>query len=237
MNSLGSCSNALVARGAELLSSLPVGGVLKQSFVDYPGMISAVLYTIGCNMRCWYCHNPGLVLPELIQRESREDAAGTARWLVRNRYLLDAVVLTGGEPTLHSVLPELCAWLHELGVKVKLDTNGTSPGMLARLLAAGSVDAVAMDLKAPLELDRYRLVVGEQFPGRMLEDIAESIRLLCRASEAVSVEFRSTLSSTECDNQDIAAIQSLVPFPLKLQEVRHEVTLEKEQEKIIGRRN
>lgn len=237
MTTVVSSSDAQVVRGEELLSALPVGGMLKQSFVDYPGLISAVLYTKGCNMRCWYCHNPELVLPELIRVQPRVDASDAARWIVRNRQLLDAVVITGGEPTLHFVLPELCAWLHGLGVKVKLDTNGTSPGMLGQLLESGTIDAVAMDLKAPLKLEYYRKIVGERFSSGMLDAVAESIRLLCQASGRVSVEFRSTLSATLHDREAIAAMQSLVPFPLKLQEVRHEVTLEKEQEKILGRRN
>jgi len=237
MNSGISSRRALVVRGEELLSALPVGGMLKQSFVDYPGMISAVLYTIGCNMRCSYCHNPGLVLPGLIRVQPRVDASDAARWIVRNRELLDAVVLTGGEPTLHSVLPELCAWLHELGVKVKLDTNGTSPSMLGALLASGAIDAVAMDVKAPLELECYRKVVGARFSSGMLEAVAESIHLLCRASRHVGVEFRSTLSTTLHDREAIAAMQSLVPFPLKLQKVRDEVMLQKELEKIIAARN
>ncbi len=187
-------------------TSLPVGGFIKQSLIDYPGHLSAVVFTSGCNMRCSYCHNPDLVYPELIRQQPRIDLLEMMDWLSRNRQLLDAVVITGGEPTLHAHLPEFIRQIHQLGLKVKLDTNGTHPDLLAQLIGQKLVDYVAMDIKAPLFLESYRQVVGSGFTASALYQVIQSVLLLNRHD--VPCEYRTTAHpglkpdglSTDCQN-------------------------------------
>lgn len=128
------------------------------SLVDYPGKVSAVLWTVGCTFRCPFCYNAELVLPELGAGLPRLAASEVLARLAARRRLLDGVVVTGGEPTLHPDLPELLAQVKGLGLLVKLDTNGSRPEVVEGLLAERLVDYVALDLKAPFP--RYRAFTG-----------------------------------------------------------------------------
>ncbi len=119
------------------------------SLVDYPGKVSAVLWTVGCNFRCPFCYNAELVLPELAEGLPRLAAGEVVARLAARRGLLDGVVVTGGEPTLHPDLPEFLVQVKGLGLLVKLDTNGSRPEAVEHLLAEGLVDYLALDLKAP----------------------------------------------------------------------------------------
>lgn len=148
----------------------PIKGFLETSFVDWPGRVAAVVFLPGCNFRCPYCHNHGLVLrPEEYQSWSVE---GILQHLEAYRNWVDGVCVSGGEPTLHAGLPWLLECLRRSGWAVKLDTNGSRPGMLGELLAAESVDAVALDVKAPLEAIPYRRNSGwSGEPGRVAESL------------------------------------------------------------------
>lgn len=158
--------------------SLDFLGLQKTSFIDYPGLISAVVFTHGCNMACGYCHN-GVLVRGPTPRDF------LSRWAVldelsRRRHLVAGVVITGGEPLIHPDLLELIGEIKSLGLKVKLDTNGTLPDRLREILP--TVDYVAMDLKAPL--DRYQLFGYSGDP----QVIQQSISLL-RCSDTPH-EFR-----------------------------------------------
>jgi pyruvate formate lyase activating enzyme len=169
---------------------IPVGGFLKQSLVDYPGHITAVIFTQGCNFRCVYCHNPELIPP--TAPDSDPEAAGQILGYIRNyRHLLDAVTITGGEPTLHPNLPSFIREIRNNGVKVKLDTNGTAPEMLSRLLHENLLDYVAMDIKAPLETEKYRAIAGKQFNDTIMEKVRRSVEILKHSR--IDYEFRTTL--------------------------------------------
>ena len=85
---------------------MKIGGFLKQSLIDFPGNIASVIFTVGCNFRCFYCHNPELVLPEKIKLNELINESDILSYLNSNKSLLDAVVITGGEPTIHSDLPD-----------------------------------------------------------------------------------------------------------------------------------
>lgn len=128
------------------------------SLVDYPGKVSAVLWTVGCTFRCPFCYNPELVLPELGEGLPRLEASEVLARLAARRGLLDGVVVTGGEPTLHPDLPEFLAQVKDLGLLVKLDTNGSRPEVVEEILADGLVDYVALDVKAPFP--RYQEFAG-----------------------------------------------------------------------------
>ena len=213
------------AGGAIAPLPLPVGGFLKQSLNDYPGRISAVVFTLGCNFRCPYCHNPELVLPEAVRRARRVPHKRIFSWLDRNSDLLDAVVITGGEPTLHRSLPDFMTKIKELGLEVKLDTNGTNPGMLEMLIEEQLVDYVAMDVKALPVFGKYAALCGPSFSGRMLASLRRSLRLL--HEERVPCEVRTTLLKPFHEAGDIEALAATIGIPFFLQQFNPEKTLGK----------
>jgi pyruvate formate lyase activating enzyme len=117
--------------------TLIIGGMLKQSLIDYPGRLSAVVFLSGCNMACPYCHNPDLATGS---RVSRTGTAELLTFLKARTGFLDGVVLSGGEPTLQHGLADFCGQVHRLGYAIKLDTNGTRPGYLSRLISEKLID-------------------------------------------------------------------------------------------------
>lgn len=131
-----------------------IAGLVKSSLVDYPGLISCVLFTPGCNYNCFYCHNRSLIdgSHELLNLHEIHT------FLAQRIGLLDGVVITGGEPTLQPDLPSYIMSLKRLGFKIKLDTNGSSPDIIKHLLETGSCDYYAVDFKAPPL--RYHEVCG-----------------------------------------------------------------------------
>ena len=136
------------------LAAIKIAGIQKNSFIDYPGKIAAVLFMGGCNFICHYCHNS-----EILNMRSNKIDFNTVLDELREQVgFLDGVVISGGEPTLHPHLREIITAVRGLGFLVKLDTNGTSSAMLMDLVRDGLVDYVAMDIKAPLY--RYRDIVG-----------------------------------------------------------------------------
>lgn len=143
--------------------SAPGWGLVKTTLLDYPGLVAAVLFGAGCNLRCPWCQNPGLVVPPW-DSDLLTDAQALA-FLERRRSVLGGVVVTGGEPLVRPDLPKILAGIRALGLKAKLDTNGTWPDRLANL-APGKVDYVAMDLKnAP---SAYARSVGVVVPAERL---------------------------------------------------------------------
>ncbi|MDD5168392.1 MAG: anaerobic ribonucleoside-triphosphate reductase activating protein, partial [Syntrophales bacterium] len=131
-----------------------IGGIRKVSLIDYPGQISAVIFTQGCNFNCPYCHNPELVDPLLWGKA--EDTELILKFLSERFGKLDAVTVTGGEPALQQDLQIFIEEIKRLGYLIKLDTNGSFPQITKNLIDAGDVDFVAMDIKAPL--DKYTAV-------------------------------------------------------------------------------
>jgi pyruvate formate lyase activating enzyme len=126
---------------------MTIGGFQSFSLSEYPGRISAVVFCQGCNFRCPYCHNPELVDPERFSPAWPEDRV--MRELASRRGKVRGVVITGGEPTLQRDLERFIREVRDLGFTVKLDTNGSDPEALERLLAAGLLDHVGLDVKAP----------------------------------------------------------------------------------------
>lgn len=122
-----------------------VAGLQKQSLIDYPGKVASVIFLAGCNMRCHYCQNAHLF--DLAQNKIKFSTV--LRYIKGQRHLLDAVVVSGGEPTLDPNLPQILRALRRLGLLVKLDTNGTNPDLVQKLVKSGLVDMVALDIKAP----------------------------------------------------------------------------------------
>ncbi len=135
------------------------GGMQKSSTIDFPGVLCCVLFTRGCDMNCFYCHNR-----ELIGRAGANLAEEEVwAFLEKRKGLLDGVVLSGGEPTLQADLPEVLSRIRALGYKTKLDTNGQRPGAVVTLWEAGLLDYVALDIKA-LPAD-YPALTGQEGAG------------------------------------------------------------------------
>lgn len=178
-----------------------IGGLHKVSLINYPGRISAVVFTQGCVFRCPYCHNPELVNPKLFTKTIPEDEV--LNFLEKRKGKLDAVVITGGEPTIQKDLPEFIKKIKAMGFLVKLDTNGVNPEMLAGLLDEKLLDYVAMDVKAPLE--KYEKIVKAK---AVLADIERSIKLIM--SSAVDYEFRTTVVKDFLSKKDILKIGEMI---------------------------
>lgn len=174
-----------------------IGGFVKTSFVDYPGMISSVVFTQGCNLRCSYCHNFGLIdadgasniiLPEEI-----------FEWLTKRKGMIDAVVVSGGEPTLQEDTHAFIGELKAMDLLVKLDTNGTNPDILRTLIHDNLLDFIAMDLKAPLS--KYESITRTSSLG--LSPVLKSVEIIKNCG--LAHEFRTTLCP-ELEAGDIPSI-------------------------------
>jgi len=161
-----------------------IAAIVKCSLVDYPGKIAAVVFTPGCNLKCSYCHNRELITKDNKHRNT--PASEILSWLKTRRGLLDAVVISGGEPTLQPDVSEFINDVKQLGFLVKLDTNGTQPDVLASLITQGVLDCVAMDIKAPKE--KYDEVCCASVVQSAIE---KSIRLLINGT--LDYEFRTTI--------------------------------------------
>lgn len=159
-------------------------GLQKLSMVDYPGKLAATVFTGGCNLRCPFCHNALLVTR--LNESPRLDTDEVLAFLRSRRSLLDAVVLSGGEPLLQPGAADFLATVKDMGYLVKLDTNGCYPDALEEILSKKFVDYVAMDIKNSRE--KYSLTVG--VPNFDLAPIDESIRLI--RESGIDYEFRTT---------------------------------------------
>ena len=122
-----------------------IAGLNKTTLLDYPGRVAATIFVGGCNFRCPFCHNGGLVLDPLYQGVYSEEEI--LSFLKKRKSILRGVCITGGEPTLHADLPEFIEKIRALGYQVKLDTNGYAPHVLEQLLGKQMVDYVAMDIR------------------------------------------------------------------------------------------
>ena len=163
---------------------MKIAAIQRSSFVDYPGKIAAVVFTPGCNLRCAYCHNRSLV--DGIAHECPDLEKAFFACLESRRGLLDAVVISGGEPTLQPDLAGFAGEVRALGFAAKLDTNGTNPAVLASLARAGLLDYVAMDVKATPK--KYPAVCGVPVD---MDAIEKSIKVLMQGT--IEYEFRTTL--------------------------------------------
>ncbi len=160
------------------------------SLMDYPGKLAAIVFFAGCNLRCPFCYNSELVLPELMEALRPLSPEKVLDQLAERVGFLDGVVLTGGEPTLSPELPEFIRALKNLGFLVKLDTNGTNPRVLEELLRAKSLDYVALDIKAPFP--RYPEFTGLLEAGKAVEAVRESLAIILRM--APDYEVRTTVA-------------------------------------------
>jgi len=178
---------------------MKICGLQKTTLLDFPGCVAATVFLEGCNFRCPFCHNAGLVNQTAQELMTVEELLG---FLKKRRGVLEGVCITGGEPTLAgSELEKFLSSVKELGYRIKLDTNGYRPDRIKSLCRQQLVDYVAMDLKAGRP--NYANVCG--IPGIHLAPIEESISWLMEGT--LPYEFRTTVVKglhTEKDFQDIA---------------------------------
>lgn len=161
-----------------------IKGWQKNTLIDYPPYTSSTVFLGNCNFRCGYCHNPELVvnhhlIPNISEKEILDYLKAKKQWI-------DAVCITGGEPTMHKDLPDFIKKLKEIGLLVKLDTNGSNPEMLKNLIEQMLIDSVSMDIKANLE--NYEKVVELKVNK---ENIEKSIELI--KNSGIDYEFRTTV--------------------------------------------
>jgi len=161
-----------------------IGGFQKNSLIDFPGQIAAVVFTPGCNFICPYCHNPKLATGPVTASEWDPDKV--LAFLDKRRGLLQGVAITGGEPTLQKDLGDFCKQIKKRGYRIKLDSNGTRPKVLADLFDRNLVDYLAMDIKT--DLAHYpQIMKGEDAD---VDRIRESLALIM--DRAPAYEFRTT---------------------------------------------
>jgi pyruvate formate lyase activating enzyme len=183
---------------------MKLAGFVPLSLCDYPGRVASVVFTQGCNFRCPWCHNAHLVPPS-ARAGGLLDEEQVLACLGGRRPRVDSVVVSGGEPTLHAALPRFLRRLKEVGLKVKLDTNGSRPGVLRGLLAAGALDFVAMDVKAPWS--RYAELAG--VAACDVSAVRDSLALI--ASSGVAHQFRTTRVDPFLSERDYADIRAQIP--------------------------
>jgi len=176
-------------------------GFEKTDLINFPGYVASTVFTCGCNFRCPYCHNPEFVVNGSDETYFGETYTETdvLSYLTKRRSMIDALVISGGEPTLHPDLAQFITEVRKLGLKIKLDTNGSRPHVLRDLLNGNLLDYVAMDIKAPFQ--KYALLGFED-----TQAIAESIIIL--RNSRTEHEFRTTCPKnliTETDFRTIAS--------------------------------
>ncbi|OIP24119.1 anaerobic ribonucleoside-triphosphate reductase activating protein [bacterium CG2_30_37_16] len=197
---------------------MKIGGFQKTTLIDYPGKIAASIFTVGCNFRCGYCHNPDLIDGRNI---ILEDEAKVLEFFKKRKNTLEGVVISGGEPLLQKDLQDFIMQIKNLGLLVKLDTNGSNPQKLKKLLDQKLVDYVAMDIKN--NLSSYDQTTNIKGSGK---NIAESIDLIINSY--INYEFRSTVLPDLHNEKNIEEIGIMIKGARKmyLQSFRSGVTLD-----------
>lgn len=173
--------------------NMKIAGVIKSSFVDFPGKLCCVVFSPGCNMNCWYCHNAG------IKQDENWNEEKLIEFLKTRTKFLDGVVFSGGEATLQPDLEDMIRKVKALGFEIKLDTNGLNPHILKHLLDEKLLDFVAMDIKAPFE--KYEQIAKVAID---IDKIKQSVEII--KNSGINYEFRTTFSPdlTHKDIKDIA---------------------------------
>jgi pyruvate formate lyase activating enzyme len=195
-----------------------IKGLQKTTLIDFPGRVSCTVFTAGCNFRCGFCQNPALVqvnsdLPLIKEKDFFSFLDSRKKWL-------QGVCISGGEPTLHADLPEFCSQIKEKGFEVKLDSNGSKPETLKKLIQKNLVDFIAMDIKTSMK--KYSLLCGIKVD---LKKINESIELI--RNSGIEYEFRCTVIPEFFSKEDALSIGEWLKESkiFVLQQFRNEIPL------------
>jgi pyruvate formate lyase activating enzyme len=176
-----------------------IGGLNKTTLLDYPEHVAATIFCCGCNFRCLFCQNSGLIATNALGKNMISEQE-VLDFLKKRKNVLTAVCISGGEPTLQADLPDFLRKIKEMGYRVKLDTNGYRPDVVAGLLAENLLDYIAMDIKNTKE--KYALTVG--FPSIDLAKIETTADIIKEA--AIAREFRTTVVKELHTGEDLLAI-------------------------------
>ncbi|MCX7910773.1 MAG: anaerobic ribonucleoside-triphosphate reductase activating protein [Endomicrobia bacterium] len=195
---------------------MKIGGFQKVSFIDWDKYISCVVFVQGCNFRCKYCHNPELVYPELFKETI--DAYEIFEYLLKRKNLLEAVVISGGEPTIYGVtLIDFIKEIRKLGYKVKIYTNASIPEVCEKIIPY--IDSISLDIKAPLdEKEKYSNICGIE--NIDLEKIKNSIKLVVESG--IEFEIRTTLNCF-INEKDISSIKKFFKDQYNLEDFDYKI--------------
>ncbi len=196
-----------------------IGGFVKTTLSDWDGKVACMAFIPGCNFSCPFCHNPDMV----HDNEGQVNENDVLNYIKDNNDFLDGIVISGGEPTLNKDLYIFLKKIKELGVAVKIDTNGSCPYVLDDLIGAKLVDYVAMDVKAPLTSEKYTVATGGY--GDVAE-IKESIRVIMESG--VDYEFRTTVFPEAVSTDDVVEIARFLKGAKRycIQQFRPNVTMD-----------
>lgn len=183
---------------------MKIAQIQKQSLIEYPGKISAIVFLAGCNLRCQFCYVKDLVLPERIKRIKGISEDDALSFLEERKGFLDAVSISGGEATLNPDLPMFIKKIKKMGYLVELETNGTNPEMLKKLVEEKLLDYVAIDIKHDFVFEKWYEITGRVLTREMFENIKKSINFLLK--NKVDYEFRTTLMKEFHKKDDIIEI-------------------------------
>jgi pyruvate formate lyase activating enzyme len=178
---------------------MQIAGLQKLTLIDYPQKLACTVFLAGCNFKCPWCYSKELVLPKEIKRQPKISQKEFFDFLKEKKNFLEGVVLGGGEPSLNQNLPQFCQKIKKLGYLIKLDTNGSRPEILKKLIEKNLIDYVAMDIKAPFL--KYSKVVGKKID---LKKIKKSIEII--KNSGIDYEFRTTVVPTLHTKKDILQI-------------------------------
>ncbi len=176
-------------------------GLMKLTLLDYPGKVACTIFTGGCNFCCPFCHNALIVKKEAEEIFSEEDIL---KFLAKRKGILDGVCISGGEPLLHDDLIPFMEKVKNLGYSVKLDTNGSFPGRLEKVIKSGFCDYVAMDIKN--SFDRYSETVG--IGDVKTDNISESISII--KNSGIDHEFRTTVAKELHSDENMARLAQMI---------------------------
>ena len=177
---------------------MKINGFQKMTLLDFPGKVACTIFTAGCNFRCPFCHNAGLVTH--ISDAAAFSEEEILEFLSKRQGLLEGVCITGGEPLLNADIGSFVAKIKALGFAVKVDTNGSFPERLKELVDSGNVDYVAMDIKNSKE--KYAFTAGIE--NLSLADVEKSVEIL--KNSKIDYEFRTTVVDGFHTVEDIALI-------------------------------
>ena len=168
-----------------------IGGLQKTTLIDFPKHIACTVFTIGCNFRCPFCHNKDLVSSDLFKKSKQPEISEKdfISFIKKRKKILDGVCITGGEPTLQPDLVTFCRKIKDLKLEVKLDTNGSHPKILKKLIQEKLVNFIAMDIKT--DFNNYKNATLVSFP---ISSIKQSIEIILNSK--LDYEFMTTVVPT-----------------------------------------
>ncbi len=174
-----------------------LGGLQKTTLIDFPGRVACTVFTVGCNFRCPFCHNKDLVSLDLFKKAKIKPISEDYffEFLKKRKKILDGVCITGGEPTVWKDLSPFCQKIKDLGLEVKLDSQGSNPKVLEGLINNKLIDFIAMDIKSSLD-EEYLRAIGRQVNRKtknmeILNLIKKSIKIILNSG--LEYEFRTTM--------------------------------------------